>query len=157
MAACSNGHSNPENEIYCGKREASVVALNQGLLAHSSTAGMGQEPQESLPGIASAQRLPPIAVALLFAVIAAVICVAVTFAISDSRADPRPLVACSACHTFRADRSTIIRRSGGGPHREACTARHGSPRIPGLSRCTMQFRESSSGDWQNTKVVDSDL
>ncbi len=85
MAACSNGHSNPENEIYCGKREASVVALNQGLLAHSSTAGMGPEPQESLPGIASAQRLPPIAVALLFAVIAAVICVAVTFAISDSR------------------------------------------------------------------------
>lgn len=89
MAACSNGHSNPENEIYCGKREASVVALNQGLLAHSSTAGMGQEPHESLPGIASAQRLPPIAVALLFAVIAAVICVAVTFAISDSRAPIR--------------------------------------------------------------------
>src|ERR1700761_4091236 len=35
----------------------------------------------------------------------------------------------------------------------ACTARYGPSGIPGLSGRTLQFRESSSGDWQNTKSL----
>jgi len=84
MTTCSNGHSKPENQMYCGRCEASLVEPNRGLLAGSSTAGMSQE-----SSTASARRLPPMAVGLFFAVIAAVISVAATFVISDSHAPIR--------------------------------------------------------------------
>ena len=124
MATCSNGHSNIEDQVYCRECAASLVALNRGLLAHNPTEGMRQQPRHALPGRTSARRLPPTAVGLLVAVIAAAICVAVTIAVSDSHAPIRGHVLWSACGTFRAARSIIGKRSGGRPRHAACTARY---------------------------------
>ena len=89
MATCSNGHSDPKNHIDRGEFEASLVALNRGLLADSSTEGTSQEPQRSLLCTAWTRRLSPIAAGLFFVVIAAVFFVVAAFAISDSRAPMR--------------------------------------------------------------------
>jgi hypothetical protein len=85
MATCSNGHPTPNNEMGCGKCEASLVGLNPRQLARTPTEGAGQALPHSLPGAGSTRRSPPRAVGLLLAVIAAAICVAVTLATSDSR------------------------------------------------------------------------
>jgi hypothetical protein len=85
MATCSNGHPTPNNEMRCGKCEASLVGLNPRQLARTPTAGAGQALPHSLPGAGSTRRSPPRVVGLLLAVIAAAICVAVTLATSDSR------------------------------------------------------------------------
>ena len=61
-------------------------------------------------------------------------------------------------HMHGAEGSDFMAAQAEGARRiTACTARHGSSRIPGLSRRTMQFRESSCGDWQNSEVVGSHL
>jgi hypothetical protein len=89
MATCLNGHRTRDNEMRCRKCEASPVGLNSRQLASTPTAGAGQAAPYSLPGVGPARLLPPRAVGLLLAVIAAAICVAVTLATSDSRVPVR--------------------------------------------------------------------
>ena len=85
MATSSNGHPTPDNEMHCGKCEASLVGLNPRQLAGTPTAGAGQAAPNSLPGAGSTRQSPPRAVGLLLAVIATAICVAVALATSDWR------------------------------------------------------------------------
>jgi hypothetical protein len=115
MATCSNGHSNIEDQVYCRECAASLVALNRGLLAHNPTEGMHQEPGHSLPGRTSARRLPSTAVGPLVAVIAAMICIAVTFAIAESRAPIRGHLSSGrpAAPSARPDESSSSDRATG--------------------------------------------
>jgi hypothetical protein len=93
MATCSNGHSNPENRDYCVRCEASLGALSR----------------------ASARRLPPMAFCLLFVVIAAVISVAATVAISDAHGPirGRSSSARPAQPSARPDQSSVNDRAAG--------------------------------------------
>jgi hypothetical protein len=89
MATCSTGHSDPQNRCCCGRCQASPVALDWGLWARRSTAGVGRGRQRSRRDNASARWLPPMAVSLFFVVIAAVISLAATVAIFDPLAPIR--------------------------------------------------------------------
>ena len=115
MATCSKGHSNPANRDYCGRCEASLVALKRGLLVGRATAGTSQRLQRSLPSTTSARRLPPMAVGLFVAVIAAVISVAATIAISDSHVPirGRSSSARPAQPSAQPDQSSVNDRAAG--------------------------------------------